>query len=183
MDRSRLTQLLVFALLALVSYVIYEKYYVADSTVMYEPFTKGYSLEGVELKISNEAGEISSTIVAPSIIHYADSEVTVINEPVYTMHEDNGDWIFYSKSGEINADQTSLFFPGDVNLYLDKEEKEKIAINTSELTVNFTQKTGATNQNMALEKLGFLLTGVGAVINFTDQEVEMKKEIYAEFEN
>ena len=102
LEKFRLLQLMVFTVLAFVSYAVYDKYYGSDSETQFKPFTKGYSLEGVVIRTSDEAGEITSTIESPSMIHYADTEISVINEPRYTIHEKTGDWIFTSNKGEIN---------------------------------------------------------------------------------
>ena len=46
-DASRLRQLIGFAILAVISYAVYERYHSDEQGYQYEPFTKGYSIEGV----------------------------------------------------------------------------------------------------------------------------------------
>lgn len=178
----RFRQLLAFALLAVGSYAVYETWYSEDSAFAYEPFTKGYSIEGVVIRNSDEDGRIISTIKAPSVIHYADSGVTVINQPSYRMHQDSGDWVFSSATGEINQAQTQLYFPEDVLLELDVAAAEKVAVKTSQLTVDLDQQIGSSPGNLTVTQPGVLLQGVGSVIRFKQQEIEILEDVYAEFE-
>ena len=183
LEKFRLLQLMVFAVLALVSYAVFEKYYGVDSETRFKPFTKGYSLEGVVIKTSDEAGEITSTIESPSMIHYADTEISVINEPRYTIHEKTGDWIFTSNKGEINKEQTELTFPDVVNFYLATEPLMAVSVKSSHLVVDINNKIGRTADKVIVKQPGAQLTGLGSVINFADQEIEIIEDMYAEFEN
>jgi LPS export ABC transporter protein LptC len=108
----------------------------------------------------------------------------VINEPKYTIHEKAGDWVFTSNIGEINKEQTELTFPQAVDLYLDVEEASKsVSVKTSRLVVDINNKIGRTDNEVIVKQPGVLLTGLGSVINFADQEIEIIEEMYAEFEN
>ncbi len=176
-------QLIVFALLALLSYGVYERFFGQASDIQYEPFTKGYSLEGVILKTSDADGRIISTIESPAIVHYADTEISVVTEPKYTLHQPNGDWIFQSKKGEISADQSELYFPGKVNLLLDSKSQERVAIDTSDLRVDVNNKTGRGQGVINVIKPGMLMTGTGSVIDFNNESIEVLEDLYAEFEN
>ena len=175
--------MLVFGILAIVSYAIYNKYYAPEFDTEYEPFTKGYSLEGVIIRNSNESGEITSTIESPSMIHYADTELSEIKSPKYTMHQSDGDWVFTSVVGEINKGQTTIYFPELVDLSFDSETTEAVAIQTSQLTIDLNEKTGVTDSKISVKRPGLFLTGLGSVINFTDQSIEILEDMYAEFEN
>jgi|GEM_PF-1327819 len=182
-EKGRLIQLTAFSLLAVISYAVYDKYYAAEPAAKFEPFTKGYSLEGVVVKTSDESGVIVSTMESPSMIHYADTEVSVITSPKYTMHQDDGDWVFTSTKGEINKGQTEIYFPEQVDLTLDAEGTDAVWVQTSQLKIKITHKTGVTDKEISVKRPGLLLTGLGSVINFTDQTIEILEDMYAEFEN
>ncbi len=183
LDSVRLNQLLLFALLALASYVVYEKYYSTESVHSYEPFTKGYSLEQVVIKSTDESGRIVTTVESPLVIHYSDTETTVVNEPLIRLHETTGDWVFQSEKGEINQANTEIYFPEQVTLKLAGEAEETVDIKTSELTVDVVAKMGVTAQAVDVTRLGMLLKGLGATVNFKQQEIEILNDMYAEFEN
>lgn len=180
-DKLRVIQLSVFLMLALGSYAVYEKYYSTDVGVVYEPFTKGYSLEGVVIQTTDETGQIVSTIESPSVVHYADTEISVIEDPKYTIHQATGDWLFKSDRAEVNKSQTELYFPNQVELHLDVVDA--VTIDTSILVVNLQDKKGFSDEKIMMRKPGTMLTGVGSVINFKEQEIEILNEMYAEFKN
>jgi len=182
-EKSRLIQLIIFGLLTAASYGVYEAYYADESSTQYEPFTKGYSLEGVVIKTSDESGAIISTMKSPLMVHYADTEVSVITSPQYIMHQDDGDWVFKSAKGEINKGQTEVFFPEAVDLTLDAEGPDPVSIQTSQLRIEINKKMGVTDENISVIRPGLLLTGMGSVINFADHSIEILEDMYAEFEN
>lgn len=184
-DRSRIKQLLLFSLLALVSYAVFDKYFNSDASQLYEPFTKGYALSGVTIQSTDETGQIITTIKSPAVTHYADTEKTIIQEPHIILHDADGDWLFNSEVGEINAQQTEIYFPSLVVIDLDGENKqaEAIQIVTSELTVDVTQKSGKTAAKLSISEAGSNMRGLGAEVNFKLQEIDILSELYAEFEN
>lgn len=184
-EASRLKQLLLFALLAVLSYGLYERYFNDSKEQKYQPFTKGYALTGVVIKSTDDDGKVVTTIQSPAITFYADSERTIIEQPHIKLHEPNGDWVFESEVGEINPNRTEIYFPNEVRVNLEnsKAEAETVKINTSALTVDVTKKTGKTAELLSMAEPGMALKGVGAVVNFIHQEVEILSEMYAEFEN
>ena len=182
-DAARLKQLLLFSLLAVLSYGVYERFFNLSKSDQYKAFTKGYALTGVVLKSTDDTGAVVTTVESPAITHYADSEVTVIEQPNITLHETQGNWVFTSESGQINPDKTEIFFPEQVVVNLDSETVNPISITTSALKVNVVEKIGRTKAELRLDEVGSLLKGLGAVINFNQQEIEILSEMYAEFEN
>lgn len=186
-ESSRLKQLIVFIILATVSYAVFEKYFSSNDKRLFEPFTKGYAISGVTIETTDENGKIVSTIKSPSVIHYADTEVTMIEQPDVTLYEGDGDWKFSSGVGEINAEQTQIYFPNAVliNLFNDKlgSDVNALAMNTSALTVDMSNKIGRTTEKVQMNQSGSMIKGVGAEVDFKLQQIEILSEMYAEFEN
>ncbi len=182
-DAARFKQLLLFSLLTVLSYGVYERFFNLSTNDKYKAFTKGYALTGVVIKSTDETGAVVTTVQSPAITHYADSEVTVIEQPNITLHEAQGNWVFTSESGQINPDKTEIYFPEQVVVNLDSESENPITITTSALEVNVIDKIGKTKAELKLDEVGTMLKGLGAVINFNQQEIEILSEMYAEFEN
>lgn len=183
----RIRQLVLFVILAVVSYAVFEKYYSTNDKKMFQAFTKGYAISGVSIETTDENGDIVSTIKSPSVIHYADTEKTIIEQPNVTLHEKDGNWNFNSSMGEINAKQTQIFFPNQVFVNLVSTENKKIvddlSINTSALTVDMINKVGSTSEILQMTQIGSMIRGLGAIVDFNQQEIDLKSEMYAEFEN
>ena len=184
-DAGRIKQILLFGLLAVSSYAVFEKYFNVESVQEFEPFTKGYALTGVTIQSTDETGQFITTIKSPAVTHYADTEITVIQQPNVRLHEAEGDWLFTSDVGEINPQQTEIYFPNQVliNLLGMKQASDDINIMTEQLTVDITEKTGTTPALLTLSQVDSNIKGVGAVVNFHLQEIDILSEMYAEFEN
>lgn len=182
-ETSRTKQLILFSLLAVLSYALYQRYFHVDASDRFKPFTKGYALTGVVIKSTDESGQVVTTVRSPSITHYADSEVTVIEQPQVTLHETQGDWEFTSSVGEINPGKTEIFFPNRVDIELISSTVQGVEVNTSALLVDVTSKTGSTPAPLMVKQQGSMLRGLGAVVDFNQQEIELLSEMYAEFEN
>ncbi len=184
-EASRIKQLLLFGLLSVLTYAAYEKYFSKESTPQFEPFTKGYALEGVIIQSTDETGRIITTIKSPAVIHYADTEKTMIEQPDITLHQAAGDWLFRSELGEINPEQTEIYFPHEVQIDLQgvKSQNNQIQMVTKELTVDVLKKTGLTPAFLKMSQLDSIIQGVGAVVNFQQQEIDILSEMYAEFKN
>lgn len=184
-DAVRIKQLVRFSLLAVISYAVFERYFNYQTTQQFEPFTKGYALTEVTIQSTDETGQIITTIKSPAVIHYADTEKTVIQDPNIKLHDAGGDWLFKSDVGEINPLQTEIYFPNLVTIDLDDNTQadKPIRITTSELTVDVTKKSGHTPAVLNMSQLGTNFKGKGAVVNFEQQEIDILSELYAEFEN
>ncbi len=185
-ETSRIRQLVLFGVLAVVSYALYNKYFGGEASQLFQPFTRGYALTGVTIETTDEQGQIMTTIQSPAVIHYADSEKTLIEQPNVVLHDKGGDWVFQSLVGEINAQQTQIFFPDEVLINLENQantQTEELVINTSALTVDMTNKTGKTEAELQMSQVGSLVKGMGAVVDFNQQEIEILSEMYAEYKN
>ncbi len=184
-DSARIKQLLLFGLLAVLSYAVFEKYFNDDSTQQFEPFTKGYALSGVTIQSTDETGKIVTTINSPAVTHYADSEKTVIQMPIIKLHEAAGDWVFTSDIGEINPQQTEIYFPNQVVIDLQgvEEESDEVNIVTEQLTVDVTKKSGTTPALLTMSQVDSVIKGLGAVVSFQQHEIHMLREMYAEFKD
>ena len=183
MTTSGMRQLLLFFLLALASYVVYEKYFNATGGAQYKPFTKGYALTGVTITTTDDEGHITTTIDSPAVTHFADTEKTFIEKPRIQLYGDEDKWLFTSAVGEISPDRTTLFFPEQVNISLLGAPDEQVDIVTAALQVNVTDKTGKTAAPFRLDQAGSWMSSIGAELKFNEQEINLLSEMYAEFEN
>ena len=184
-DAARIKQVVLFSLLAVLSYAVFEKYFSNEETQQFEPFTKGYALSGVTIQSTDETGQIVTTIKSPAVTHYADTEKTIIQQPNIKLHEVEGNWLFTSDIGEINPQQTEIYFPNQVVIDLIgiEQASDEINIMTEQLTVDVSNKSGTTPALLSVTQVDSIIKGVGAVVDFKQQEIDILSEMYAEFEN
>lgn len=185
LETARIKQLLIFMLMALLTYSVWQFSFVEVEESKFKPFTKGYSVSDVLLEITDENGQITTVINSPLLLHYADTEITEISKPqVVIKAADGKKWIFESDKGQYIDSRFELFFPGDVVVQNDALDIEKkITLNTSALTVNTENQTAQSEAFIEIKQNNMFFNGVGSFINFSIQEIEVKSNVHAEFDN
>lgn len=177
--QNHLKTLLVFALLAISSYAWYEFQFAAESQWQFKPFTKGYALFDSEVQITDEAGVIQTTIVSPEMIYFADSEQTMIKQPVVQYRVNDVVWHLKSAEANINSDQTEILFPNEVSM-ASLDEQNKATLNTRNLTLYPEQEKARTAAQIKWQQAAITMTGIGSVIDLNLQEIEVLDEMHAE---
>lgn len=185
LETARLKQLLIFMLIAVLSYFVWQFAFVEIEESKFKPFTKGYSVSDVLLEITDESGQITTVINSPLLLYYADTEITEITKPQVVLKGSDGkSWMFESDKGRYIDSQFELFFPGDVVVQNDALNIEnKITLNTSALTVDTENHTAQSEAFIGIKQNNMFFNGVGSFINFSTQEIEVKSNVHAEFNN
>ena len=104
-----------------------------------------------------------TTIKSPAVTHYADTEKTIIQQPNIKLHEVEGNWLFTSDIGEINPQQTEIYFPNQVVIDLIgiEQASDEINIMTEQLTVDVSNKSGTTPALLSVTQVDSIIKGVG----------------------
>lgn len=173
-------QLIFLLIVAVLSYAVYDGLLGNQDDALYEPFTKGYALTEVTMNITDETGRISSTLKAPNLVHYVDTEITVIEQPRVTVFADTGNWYFSSPIAEFTRLEDRLFFPKEVTIH--SQDEPVIELHTSVMTVDLTTELATTEAAIKMRQPGTEMQGIGAKIFLNTQVVEIMDNVYAEFE-
>lgn len=173
-------QLLIFGVLAGISYAVYEYAFAQENDVRFKPFTKGYALYDSTVQITNDEGHIHSTIKSPEMVHYADSQLTTIQSPEVIMVQKGRQWVMSSKVATINESQTAIHFPEQVTVKNDAEQP--LTVETSDMTVFPEQKSTASPAPIVIHQAGREMKGVGSKIDFDKELIEVLDETHAEFD-
>ena len=184
MEGHSIKTLFFFAALALVSYVVWQRYFKAEENESIQPFTKGYALEGVEMDITNESGMVTTRISSPSMVYYEDQSVLHMKQPQVLMFSaEEDDWQFTAPTGEYHEEKKMLLFDQEVNLIsLPKAEGvTPIHVITSGLSVLPDENTASTENDIAIDQADMRMSGNGALINLNLQEFRIKRNVKAEF--
>ena len=179
-ESNHIKSLVLFAVLAALSYGLYEYRFSKESSWQFKPFTKGYALFDSEIQFTGDDGVIHTSIASPEIIFYADSEETVIKQPVMFYNSGDTQWRMESSEAQINAKQSEIFFPQAVVLKTLNSESNT-EINTSALTMFPEMKKAETKAHMEWLQAQMIMSGEGSVIDLNLQEIEVLDETHAEF--
>ena len=97
--------ILLFAILALISYAIWKYYFDHEIVEADKPFTKGYSVDNIELKITDETGALTAMFKSPKLIRYTDNPIVHIDKPLFWTYENGKQhWSIVSENAEYNSD-------------------------------------------------------------------------------
>ncbi|WP_154223338.1 LPS export ABC transporter periplasmic protein LptC [Marinicella rhabdoformis] len=172
--------LIIFAVLAAISYGLYEYQFADDSEWQFKPFTKGYALFDSEIQMTDEAGQIHTSIVAPEMVFYANSEETKIKQPIITYQAGKVRWKLESELALINANQSEITFPERVSINTLATENNTTII-TQALTLFPETKLAKSSAELSMVSDTMSMTGKGSVIDLTLQQIEVLDETHAEF--
>lgn len=176
---SQTRHILLFAVLVLLSFALWRYYFYQEKIIVDKPFTKGYSVENIELRITDESGAMSAKFKSPSLISYTDSPVVHIDSPKFWTYN-NG-----IQQWEITSEK-ALY---DTSLDEVVLEKDLIAktINTDaptsfeakNLTIDLNTKLAHTEDGISLQKQQFNMQGQIAKIDLNNEILEVNKNVKA----
>jgi len=176
---KQLQQIIVFSLLALMSYAIWEYYFDVEDFVQDKPFTKGYSVENIELRITDETGNLTAKFNSPSLIRYTDSPIVHISSPMLLLYDDGKKhWLIESDKAEYdsNLDMVGLYDNLKAKTVNDNSEMLFTAKN---LLVNLKTKIATTSDGILLQQQQLTMAGQVATFDLKNEILEVNNDIKA----
>ena len=166
-------------MLALISYAVYKYYFDRLEIIEDKPFTKGYSVENIELKITDEKGQLSAKFKAPNIISYTDSPIINISTPLFwTYKKGVQQWVLKSNKAEYNSSESTVLLSEKVMAQtIGKDNDSNFEANN--LLVNLTTNMATTNDGIKFKQDLFNMTGQIATFNLEKEILEVNNNIKA----
>ncbi len=173
-------QLIVLLIFALLSVAVYQGFFRHPAGTDYEPFTKGYALTEVVMRSTDDNGQVVTEMRSPNMTHYLDKEQTLIEQPRVQLFTSNNTWLLQSPSAVYQRHQQSLYFPDNVSVA--SQQDPKVVLESSQLSVDLNTREATTAAEISLVQPGGWMQGVGAHILFNNKQIEILKDVYAEFQ-
>lgn len=173
-------QLILWLVLALVSVAVYQRFYQNDGGADYEPFTKGYALTDVVMQSTDDEGQVVTRMETPNMTHYLDNEQTMIEQPTVQLFTEDNTWLLQSPNAVYQRNEQLLYFPDQVTV--ESQQAPQVAIISSRLSVDLKTKEGSTPAEISLNQASGMMQGLGAHILFNSKQIEILKNVYAEFQ-
>ncbi|MFK8013712.1 MAG: LPS export ABC transporter periplasmic protein LptC [Marinicellaceae bacterium] len=173
-------QIMMFFLLALISYSIWKIYFDHEKVATDKPFTKGYSVENVVLKITDETGVLSGEFKSPKLIRYTDSPIVYIEKPeMWTFDNGQQHWSIQSETAEYNSEL--LHVDLSENLIAKTVNGSGIRFNAENLFVDLNTKTAHTDAGIILKKELLSMTGQSAKFDLKNETIEVNNHVKAQY--
>ena len=175
--------IVLFSLMALISYGLWKYYFDREQTVADKPFTKGYSVENIELKITDESGKLTAKFKSPNLIRYTDSPIVHIKNPLFWMYSDGTEqWQMQSDKAEYNAEIN------EVGLYenlkaLSSNDNDNLTFEAKNLLVNLKNKSAHTSDGIRIKQQQFIMTGQNANFDLNNETLEVNNNVKAVYKS
>lgn len=172
-------QIILFAIFALFSYGIWKYFFDREKFTQDKPFTKGYSIENIELKITDESGNFTARFTSPNLIRYTDSPVLFINSPLFWAYKDGKEhWLLESKNAEYNTDKEQVKFSENVVAHTISQE-QPTSFEANSLLLNLKNKKAHTDDGVAFKQNDLNMTGQIAQFDLIQETLEVNKNVKA----
>jgi LPS export ABC transporter protein LptC len=177
-------QIFIFSIISLLSYGVWKYYFDREKTVTDKPFTKGYSVENIELKITNEKGKLTAKFKSPSLIRYTDSPILYIKSPLFWLYKEGKEqWKMQSDKAEYNAEsnQVGLY----ENLLAESANIDKqTSFVAKNLMLNLNNKKAYTADGVRItQQQQFVMTGQNAHFDLDNELLEVNNNVKAVYKS
>lgn len=170
-------QIIIFFILALFSYAVWKIFIFKEIEVKDKPFTKGYSIDNLELRITDEKGHISARFISPSLLRYTDSDIVLIKSPkLWTYEQGEQNWNFSSKQAEYNHKQNRVNLIEQVKA-TNLNSDSKINFTSNDLNLDLVNKLATTDNGIKVEKEQMSMSGEQADFDFKNDKIEVKNNV------
>jgi LPS export ABC transporter protein LptC len=175
--------ILFFLTIAFLSYGIWKYYFDREKSIEDKPFTKGYSVENIELRITDESGNLSAKFKSPSLVRYTDSPIIHIKNPLFWVYKDGSEqWFMQSDKAEYNAEANKVGLYE--NLIAQSSDLDDVtSFEANNLLVNLNNKKAHTNDGMRLLQQQFVMTGEIAHFDLKNEILEVNNNVKAVYKS
>ena len=175
----QITQIVFFSILALLSYALWKYYFDTAEIIQDKPFTKGYSVENIELRITDEAGKLTAKFKSPSLTRYTDSPIVFIDEPLFWMYKNGTEhWLIQSNKAEFNTTTDEVNIYGDL-IAKTIHSQAPMSFSANNLVVNLNSKLAHTKDGISLNQQQFTMTGQIAQFDLNNETLEVNNNVKA----
>ena len=175
----QIQNMLFFFILALLSYALYKYYFDPLIITKDKPFTKGYSVENVELKITDEKGQLSAKFKSPNLVRYTDSPLLFIETPLFWTYNDNQEhWLIQSEKAEFNTDTNEVSLIDNVIAKTINDSSET-RFKTASLLVKLEDSSAFTDAGISLQQKQFKMSGQIAHFDLKNEILEVNNNVKA----
>ncbi len=173
-------QIVIFFLLALMSYAVWNYYFNNEIQIKDKPFTKGYSVKNLELKIIDDSGFLTAKFISPNLIRYTDSPVVFMDDPqLWTYKEGVQQWLMISDKAEYNTSLNEVGLYNNLVAHTVNVESET-TIKANNLLLDLNSKHAQTDDGIVFQQTeNYRMTGQIAQFDLNNEILEVNNDVKA----
>lgn len=175
----QIQQIIIFSILALASYGVWKYFFDREKIIQDKPFTKGYSIENVELKITDELGKLTAKFTSPNLTRYTDTPILHITAPLFwTYKEGKEHWLLESKSANYDTEKNEVDFLNKLSAQTVNDETQLKFVANS-LLLDLNNKNASTKDGVSFIQQNMTMTGQVAKFDLEKETLEVSENVKA----
>ena len=175
---------LLLATLALLSWLLARPPREAALDPIDKPDVKlNYALYDFSGRLLNEEGGVNVQIRSPMLRNDAESGVATVDAPEIHIQQEQDRWYIRAESAVISPDHEHVTLAGEVHLSQRDESTGRVMeISSSDVVLNVTPRTAATDAGVSIRQGGDRLDAVGMRLDMIAERYELLHEVRAHYE-
>lgn len=180
---QQIRQIIIFSAIALFIYGVWQYFFNKEELIQDKPFTKGYSIENLELKITDDLGKLTGKFISPSLVRYTDSTIMHINKPLFWTYKDGvKHWEVKSNIAEFNPAKNEINFLEElVAKTINDDSITEFTANS--LLIDLKNNLASTKDGIYLKQQNFAMTGQIAQFNLKNETLEVNNNVKAVYKS
>lgn len=134
--------------------------------------------KNVHLTTLDKSGHISSELQASRLVHYHQSNQTLLQRPVITLYTDKQPpWIITASQGEIHHDKEEILLEHQVVIHQNSgANNDEVSIKTPSILVYPNTRIALSQDPVELFSPNTHIQGVGLEAHFNEGSLELKNQ-------
>ncbi len=176
---KQIPNIILFSLLALGSYAVIKYFFDEEEKIQDQPFTKGYAIEDLEMRITDKNGQFSAVFQSPSLVRYTDNPLIYVEKPLFWLYtKGKKSWQVVADKAQYNVDDESINFIEKVKAQsLNKKTQSELL--AKDLLINLKNKIATTQNGIQLRQANLTMRGQKAQFDLQNNILEVNNNVKA----
>ena len=132
----------------------------------------------------NKQGLLESKVTATHMEHYASTDITHFNEPVYVVYPKEGkaNWTIRADKGQLNKSSDLIVLEKDVVIDSINIDEPIHTLRTQSLSINLKTLLGGSEDMVYVKGKGVIIQGLGLHVDLNAQELSLLSKVEGKYE-
>ncbi|QSX34104.1 LPS export ABC transporter periplasmic protein LptC [Shewanella avicenniae] len=133
----------------------------------------------------DENGKVSTRVSATHMAHFADTDTTLFEKPIYHIYPDNGDaqWKMSADQGQLNRTQHKVVLQNNVMIDAITPKDPIRSLTTEYLELDVSTMIMTSPEQVFMSGSGFNASGVGLYADLNAQQLKLLSDIKGTYES
>ncbi|KFZ38863.1 hypothetical protein HR45_00195 [Shewanella mangrovi] len=185
MNRVTLAIIAFFAAAIVLYWQVQTKRNNEQPTVVSTEAQPDYVADNLKSVSFDENGKIATRVSATHMEHFADTDTTVFEQPIYHIYPDNGDaqWKMSAEQGQLNRTQHKVVLQNNVMIDAITPDDPIRSLTTQYLELDVSTMIMTSQEQVFMKGSGFHASGIGLYADLNAQQLKLLSDIKGTYES